>query len=55
MKVVLSARVEEDIANQLSYGISVYGRKTAERSFARVDTFLNRFLSSYPRAGRKLE
>ena len=55
MKVVLSARVEADIANQLSYGISVYGRKTAERSFARVDTFLNRFLSSYPRAGRKLE
>ncbi|MFN0023118.1 MAG: type II toxin-antitoxin system RelE/ParE family toxin [Parvularculaceae bacterium] len=54
MKVVLSARVEADIVNQLSYDISAYGKKTAERTFARVDIFLNRFLISYPRAGWKL-
>ena len=54
MKIVLSARVEADIAHQLSYGISIYGRKTAEQTFTRVDRFLTRFLSSYPRVGRKL-
>jgi plasmid stabilization system protein ParE len=54
MRIVLSARVEADIAHQLSYSIAVHGRKTAEQTFARVDRFLNTFLSSYPRAGRKL-
>ena len=40
MKVVLSARIEADIANQLQYGIDRFGQLVAERTFARVDTFL---------------
>jgi hypothetical protein len=38
MKVVLSARVEGDIAGQLQYGIDHFGQVVAERAFARVDT-----------------
>ena len=54
MKVVLSARIEADMAHQFSYGIAVHGRKTAEHTFARLDSFLNSFLSRYPRSGKKL-
>jgi hypothetical protein len=55
MKVVLSARVEADIANQLQYGIDRFGRRVAERTFARVDTFLIQFLPAYPYSGKYLE
>jgi hypothetical protein len=55
MKVVLSARVETDIAGQLQYGIDHFGRAVAERMFARVDTFLFRFLPAHPQAGKYLE
>lgn len=55
MKVVLSARVVADIANQFQYGIDHFGRTVAERTFARVDAFLFRFLPVYPHAGRYLE
>ena len=40
MKVVLSARVEADIARQLQYGIDHFGRAVAERTFTRVDRYL---------------
>jgi plasmid stabilization system protein ParE len=55
MKVVLSARVEEDIARQLQYSIEHFGQATAQRTFARVDSFLFRFLSAYPDAGTYIE
>jgi plasmid stabilization system protein ParE len=48
MKVVLSARVEADIADQLQYGIDHFGQRVAERTFSRVDTFLFKFLPAYP-------
>jgi plasmid stabilization system protein ParE len=55
MKVVLSARVEADIASQLEYGINHFGRAVAERTFARVDTFLFHLLPDHPYAGKYLE
>lgn len=55
MKVVLSARVEADVASQLEYGINHFGRDVAERTFARVDTFLFQFLPNYPYAGKHIE
>ena len=55
MKVVLSARVEADIASQLEYGINHFGRDVAERTFARVDTFLFQFLPNHPYAGKYIE
>lgn len=55
MKVVLSARVEADITSQLEYGLKHFGPTVAERTFARVDTFLLQFLPNYPYAGKYLE
>jgi plasmid stabilization system protein ParE len=55
MKVVLSARVEEDIARQLQFGIDRYGHTVAERTFARVEGFLFQFLAANPRSGKYLE
>ena len=55
MKIVLSARVEADMAGQLQYGLDRFGRIVAERTFARVDTFLFRFLPAYPYAGKHLD
>ena len=55
MKVVLSARVEADIASQLEYGINHFGRDVAERTFGRVDTFLFQFLPNHPYAGKYIE
>jgi plasmid stabilization system protein ParE len=55
MKVVLSARVEADIASQLQFGIEQFGRSVAERTFTRVDTFLFQFLPAYPYAGKHLD
>lgn len=52
MRVVLSARVEADIARQLQYGIDHYGAAVAEKTFARVDTYLTRFLPTYPFTGK---
>ena len=54
MKVVLSARVEEDIASQLQYSIDHFGTAVAQRTFARLDTFLFKFLADYPFAGRHI-
>jgi plasmid stabilization system protein ParE len=55
MKVVLSARVEADIADQLQYGIDHFGQRVAERTFSRVDTFLFKFLPAYPYSGNYLD
>ena len=55
MKVVLSARVEADIANQLQYGIDRFGQLVAGRTFARVDTFLLKFLPAHPYSGKYLD
>lgn len=55
MKVVLSARVEADIANQLQYGVDRFGRAVAERTFARLDNFIFGFLSAHPFSGKYLE
>jgi plasmid stabilization system protein ParE len=55
MKVVLSARIEADIANQLQFGINRFGRSVAERTFARVDRFLFQFLPASPYTGKYLE
>jgi plasmid stabilization system protein ParE len=55
MKVLLSARVEADLANQLEYGTEQFGKAIAQRCFDRVDEFIFTFLSDYPRAGRYLE
>jgi plasmid stabilization system protein ParE len=54
MKVVLSARVEADIANQLQYGVDHFGRQVAERTFSRVDRFLFEFLPAFPYSGNYL-
>ena len=54
MKVVLSARVEADIARQLQYGIDHFGRAVAERTFTRVDRYLFTYLAGRPDAGRYL-
>jgi plasmid stabilization system protein ParE len=54
MNVVLSARVEADIARQLQYGIDHFGRAVAERTFARGDSFLFSYLANRPDAGRYL-
>jgi hypothetical protein len=51
MKVILSARVEADIASQLEYGLQHFGPVFAERTFARIDTFLFQFLPNFPYAG----
>lgn len=37
MRVVLSARVETDIASQLEFGLKHFGPAVAERTFARLD------------------
>jgi plasmid stabilization system protein ParE len=55
MKVVLSARVEADIASQLHFGVEQFGRSAAERTFTRVDTFFFQFLPAYPYAGKHLD
>lgn len=52
MRIVFSARVEADLANQLEYGIERFGVRTAERVFQRVDAFLHSFLPLNPRTGR---
>jgi plasmid stabilization system protein ParE len=55
MKVVLSARVEADIARQLEFGIRHFGHAVAERTFARVETFLFERLATQPHAGKYIE
>lgn len=55
MRVVLSARVEADIARQLQYGIDHFGRIVAERTFGRVDAFLLQFLPAHPHSGKYLD
>src|SRR4029078_1589255 len=55
MKVVLSARVEADIANQLQYGVDRFGPRVAERTFSRVYRFLFEFLPAYPYSGNYVD
>jgi plasmid stabilization system protein ParE len=55
MRIVLSARVEADIAGQLEYGIRHFGRDVAERTFARVETFIFERLAAQPSAGKYIE
>ena len=55
MKVALSARVEADIDHHLQYGIDHFGTAVAERTFARLDSFLFKFLAHYPFAGRRID
>jgi plasmid stabilization system protein ParE len=54
MKVVLSARVEADIARQLQYSLEHFGPNVAQRTFTRVDSFIFRLLPANPRIGRYL-
>jgi plasmid stabilization system protein ParE len=49
MKVLLSERVEADIAHQFEYGVKRFGQAVAERTFGRVDTYLFKFLKAHPR------
>ena len=55
MKIVLSARVEADIARQLEYGVSHFGHAVAARTFARVETFLFEGLAAQPSAGKYIQ
>jgi plasmid stabilization system protein ParE len=55
MKVVLSARVEADIARQLEYGIRHFGHAVAERTFARVEAFIFERVAARPHAGKYIE
>lgn len=55
MKVVLSARVEADIARQLEYGVNHFGQAVAERTFARVESFLFESLAAQPYAGKYIQ
>jgi len=55
VKVVLSARVEADIARQFQFGIDRFGRSVAERTFARVDEFLFQFLAASPYTGKYID
>jgi plasmid stabilization system protein ParE len=51
MKVLLSARVEAELAQHFEYGIERFGRLVAERTFARVHQFLFHALADYPLLG----
>lgn len=55
MRVLLSARVEADIARQLQFGADRFGPSVAERTFARVDAFIFQFLAVSPYAGKYLD
>lgn len=55
MKILLSERVEADIAHQFEYGVQRFGQAVAERTFARVDTFLFKFLPAHPHTGRRID
>ena len=55
MKVVLSARVEADLARQLEYGVRRFGKAVAERTFARVESFLFGSLAAQPYAGKYIQ
>ena len=51
MKILLSERVEADIAHQFAFGIQRFGHPVAERTFGRIDTYLFKFLPANPRTG----
>jgi len=55
MRVLLSTRVETDIARQLQFGMDHFGTLIAERTFARVDRFLFQFLPAHPFTGKYLD
>jgi plasmid stabilization system protein ParE len=55
MKVVLSARVEADLARQLEYGVRHFGQAVADRTFARVENFLLESLVAQPYAGKYIQ
>jgi plasmid stabilization system protein ParE len=49
MKVVLSRRVEAELVEYFEYGQAHFGRKIAERTFARVRRSIFDFLAAHPR------
>lgn len=51
MKIVLSERVETELARHLAIGIEKFGHLVAERTFRRVRRFLFETLAAYPRIG----
>jgi plasmid stabilization system protein ParE len=51
MRVVLSERVEAELAHHFAYGIEKFGRLVAERTFGRVRRFLLESLAAFPRVG----
>jgi plasmid stabilization system protein ParE len=55
MKVVLSARVEADIARQLEYGVGRFGKVVAERTFRRVEAFIFESLAANPYTGTYIQ
>jgi plasmid stabilization system protein ParE len=54
MKLVITPRAQAQIDHQLSYGIERHGRRTAQRTFARVEQFLRDVVLAYPRTGTAL-
>jgi len=54
MKVVLSACVQDDIAERLQYSINRFGHGTTAKTFARVDNFFHKHLADYPYTGRRV-
>lgn len=51
MNLVIAPRAEQDINNQIDYGVQKFGRIVAERSFERIFDFLENVLIYYPRSG----
>lgn len=51
MKLVITPTAEAQIDHQFTEGIARFGRRTAEKTFARVDHFFQTTLLQYPGAG----
>jgi plasmid stabilization system protein ParE len=52
MKVIVTPRAEDDIANNYAWGQRAFGKPVADRTFARLRKFIEVSLASHPRAGR---
>jgi plasmid stabilization system protein ParE len=51
MRVVLSERVEAELAHHFTYGVEKFGRLVAVRTFCRVRRFFLESLAAFPRIG----
>ena len=54
MKVIITPRAKAQIDHQFAYGVARHGARTAQRTFARVDGYMTRFLADFPLAGRRI-